>query len=172
MTAIPTGRRSQRGGMDTVEFTRTFRAPIDDVWSAVTEPDRMVRWIGTWTGDPESGHVMFEMTAEGEDVAPGRYDIIACEPPRAYEVTSTDDFGTWHLRVDLTESAGVTTLVLTQVVHDVTMIENTGPGWDFYLDRLVAAETGGDVATIDFDADYYPAQREHYVAIQREIEGS
>lgn len=170
MTATPTGRRSRRDNHDTVEFVRTFRAPIDDVWASVTEPERLSRWIGTWTGDPASGHVMFQMTAEGDDVAPGRYDILACDPPRSYEVISTDDFGTWQLIVDLTESAGVTTLVLTQVVHDVTMIENTGPGWDYYLDRLVAAETEGDVAAIDFDTDYYPAQRDHYVAIQREIE--
>ena len=171
MTATPTGRRGRgRDGRDTVEFTRTFRAPITDVWSAVTEPERLARWIGTWTGDPAAGHVMFEMTAEGEDVAPGRYDILACEPPQSYEVISTDDFGTWQLRVDLAEADGVTTLVLTQVVHDAAMIENTGPGWDYYLDRLVAVETGGDVAGIDFDADYYPAQRDHYLAIQREIE--
>jgi hypothetical protein len=37
-----------------------------------------------------------------------------------------------------------------------------GPGWEYYLDRLVAAETGGDVAAIDFDRDYYPAMQEHY----------
>ncbi|MGS0686750.1 hypothetical protein ACVBEQ_16665 [Nakamurella sp. GG22] len=37
-----------------------------------------------------------------------------------------------------------------------------GPGWEYYLDRLVAAETGGDVAGIDFDRDYYPAMVEYY----------
>ena len=26
----------------------TFRAPIEDVWAAVTEPERLARWIGTW----------------------------------------------------------------------------------------------------------------------------
>ena len=27
--------------------TRTFPAPIEDVWAAVTEPERLERWIGT-----------------------------------------------------------------------------------------------------------------------------
>ena len=44
------------------------------------------------------------------------------------------------------------------------MAESVGPGWEFYLDRLVAAETGGDVAAIDFERDYYPAMVEHYRA--------
>lgn len=30
-------------------FERTFHAPIEDVWAAVTESDRLARWIGVWT---------------------------------------------------------------------------------------------------------------------------
>ena len=39
---------------------------------------------------------------------------------------------------------------------DPAIAESVGPGWDYYLDRLVAAETGGDLADVDCD-DYYPA---------------
>lgn len=169
MTATPTGRLERRGDDDAVVFTRTFRAPIDDVWAAVTESDRLARWIGTWTGDPADGFVTFEMNAEGDDVPPSRYDIRACEPPHHFAVDAVDESGVWRLDVVLTEDAGVTTLTLGQVIFDPAMIENTGPGWDYYLDRLVAAETGGDVGAIDFDHDYYPAQREHYQAIAVEI---
>jgi len=45
----------------------------------------------------------------------------------------------------------------------VSLAESVGPGWDYYLDRLVAAETGGDLTAIDFD-DYYPAFAAHYRA--------
>ncbi len=169
MTATPTGRLERRGADDAVVFTRTFRAPIHDVWAAVTESDRLARWIGTWTGKPADGFVTFEMNAEGEDVPPSRYDIVDCEPPSHLAVNAVDDFGVWKLDVTLSEEAGETTLTLAQVIDDPQMIENTGPGWDFYLDRLVAAETGGDPNTIDFDRDYYPAQREYYVAITEQI---
>ncbi|MDQ4052855.1 MAG: polyketide cyclase, partial [Actinomycetota bacterium] len=50
ITPAATGRREERGGAGYVVYTRTFRAPIDDVWAAVTEPARLERWIGTWTG--------------------------------------------------------------------------------------------------------------------------
>jgi hypothetical protein len=46
-------------------------------------------------------------------------------------------------------------------MDDPAMAENVGPGWEYYLDRLVAAETGGDPAAIEF-GDYYPAMSEHY----------
>ena len=67
-TPQPTGRQEERHGETFLVFERTFRAPIQDVWAAVTESDRMARWIGVWTGDPASGAVTFRMTAEGEDV--------------------------------------------------------------------------------------------------------
>ena len=66
-----------------VVIERTFRAPVRDVWAAVTEPERLVRrWIGTWSGDPASGAVEFRMTAEGEDVAARAVTVHECDPPR------------------------------------------------------------------------------------------
>lgn len=170
MTATPTGRLGHTGGDDVLLFTRTFEAPATQVWAALTEPDRLARWFGTWTGDPADGHVTFTMNAEGDQASSSRYDIDACEPPRHLAVTSTSDHGTSRRSVDLTEAGGVTTLVWTEVIRDPAMLEYIGPGWDFYLDRLVAAETGGDVGAIDFDTDYLAAQRDHYLAIRQELE--
>ena len=45
------GRREERGAGATLVIERTFRAPVEDVWAAVTESQRLGRWIGTWTGD-------------------------------------------------------------------------------------------------------------------------
>ena len=47
------------------------------------------------------------------------------------------------------------------MIDDPAGLENIGPGWEYYLDRLVAAETGGDVEAIAWD-DYYPAQAAYY----------
>src|SRR4029078_7277277 len=48
----PTGTIEKRDGEHVLVQTPAFHAPIEDVWAAVTEPDRLARWIGTWTGDP------------------------------------------------------------------------------------------------------------------------
>ncbi|MDP9822980.1 SRPBCC family protein [Nocardioides massiliensis] len=158
-----TGRRETRDGRDSIVFERTFRAPITAVWAAITESDRLARWIGTWTGDPSSGSVVFRMTAEGEDVPAEVFIIRACEPPRLLAVSSgTDGDGEpFDLRLELSEDAGTATLTFSQALADPELAANVGPGWEYYLDRLVAAEADAEVAAIRFD-DYYPAQGDHY----------
>ena len=166
ITPRPTGRREERDGESYLVFERTFRAPIDDVWAAVTESERLGRWIGVWTGDPAAGSVTFRMTAEGDDVADETIWIDECVPPRRLVMRSAqpvEDDQLWAWQVDLTETDGVTTLTFAQGVTDTELAESVGPGWDYYLDRLVAAHAGKDVAAIDFDA-YYPAFKEHYRA--------
>ncbi|WP_193608818.1 SRPBCC family protein [Nocardioides lijunqiniae] len=163
--APPAGRREVRDGTSYVVLTRTFHAPVEDVWAAVTEPERLARWIGTWTGDPASGEVAFRMTAEGDGVAEETYRIDVCEPPRRLVLRTSvgDDDAEWKLELDLAESDGVTTLTFAQVMADPAVAENVGPGWDYYLDRLVAAESGRDASEVAWD-DYYPARSEHYRA--------
>jgi uncharacterized protein YndB with AHSA1/START domain len=161
-----TGRKEERADGTYVVLTRTFSAPIEDVWVAITEPDRLARWIGRWTGDPAQGSVRFEMLFEGEDVESEEYEINVCDAPNRLELTSHMAYdehtpATWHLKLDLAEADGVTTLTFAQSMDDPAMAENVGPGWEYYLDRLVVAETGGDPAAIDF-GDYYPALSEYY----------
>ena len=163
MTTHATGRVELRDGVPVLIITRQFRAPIEDVWAAVTEPARLARWIGTYRGDPATGTVLFAMTAEG-DAAEDRMDIRECVPPRRLAVTAQVGQGTdrqaWDLELDLVEDGGVTTLTFRQ--PRPVDADSTGPGWEYYLDRLVAAETGSDVAGVDFERDYFPAMSEHY----------
>jgi hypothetical protein len=77
-------------------------------------------------------------------------------------VTSQVGEERWQLELDLVEAGGITTLTFTQPDIDPAVADSVGPGWEYYLDRLVAVETGSDVAAVDFDRDYYPAMAEHY----------
>ena len=163
MTATPTGTRVMRAGRSHLVLERTFTAPIEAVWAAVTEPARLARWIGTWEGDPASGEVTFRMLFEGEDPPDEVFHIDVCEPPRRLATRHRipgDDFE-WQLHLDLAERGGVTTLTFAQVMDDPEIAENVGPGWDYYLDRLVATEAGNDPAEVRWD-DYYPTHADHY----------
>jgi uncharacterized protein YndB with AHSA1/START domain len=161
MSPEPTGRISKDGDRAVLTITREFRAPIEDVWASVTESERLGRWIGTFTGDPTSGRVAFLMTAEGA-TEPGEMEIRECDPPRVLRVTSHVGEELWFLDLVLEEHDGVTTLTFSQPDIDPAAAENIGPGWEYYLDRLAVAGSGGDVATVDWDRDYYPAMVEYY----------
>ncbi|WP_040320292.1 SRPBCC family protein [Aeromicrobium marinum] len=166
MVATPTATLEHRDGTPVLVFTRTFSAPAQDVWDALTVSDRVGRWFGTWTGDPADGFVTVRMTAEGDDVPESRFDLTACDAPRRLDISCVDDFGSWNLELTLVEESGSTTLTMRQVIDDPGSIENVGPGWEYYLDRMVAAETGGDPAAVDFEADYYPAQQQYFLDLQ------
>ena len=151
----PTGRLEDDGR--TLLLSRTFRAPADVVWASVTESERLGRWFGTWTGDPAEGFVLVSMNAEPEVGPPARFEITVCEPPRRLSVESRDDNGTWKVTLELTEADGVTTLVFRQDDLDPSSAPNVGPGWEWYLDRLVAAEAGQPRPDLEaFDTDYMP----------------
>ena len=51
----PTGRREERHGETFLVFERTFRAPIEDVWAAVTESDRLARFRNV---EPETAELL------------------------------------------------------------------------------------------------------------------
>ena len=163
MSTRPTGRLEQRDGTSYVVIERSFRAPIEDVWAAVTDPDRMARWIGTWDGDPRSGTVQFRMLFEGGSPSE-TITIRVCEPPHRLHVTNPVGVEVWLLELELSHADGVTTLTLTQLDVTAERASDVGQGWDYYLDRLVDAETGADPALRDFDRDYYPATSAHYTA--------
>jgi len=144
-------------GGRTLVLTRRFPAPITDVWASITDSERLARWFGTWTGDPSTGTVMVTMTAEAEPMPPTPYVIHTCEPPRLLEVSATDDYGSWRLRAELSEDADGTTLVLRQDDVDPGTAHEVGPGWEWYLDRLVAAVVGEAPPDLEaFERDYLP----------------
>src|SRR4028119_1710489 len=63
-----------------LEFVRTYDDPLEDVWAALTNPDRVARWLGTVAGDPDTGTVELTMN-EDESRTPATVTILECEPP-------------------------------------------------------------------------------------------
>jgi uncharacterized protein YndB with AHSA1/START domain len=56
MTNPPNGQLVATADGNPLVVSRTLRAPIEDVWASITEPDRTARWFGTLTGDGAPAH--------------------------------------------------------------------------------------------------------------------
>jgi uncharacterized protein YndB with AHSA1/START domain len=160
MKPSPTGRLVPTPTGADLVIERIFRAPIDDVWESVTASDSTARWFGRWEGEPGPGKMIrvqmgFEKGTPWFDM-----HIDACEPPRHFAVSTKDDHGEWHLELTLTTVGDTTKLTFTQHLDDPKLAGDAGPGWEYYLDMLVAARTGQPAPSFD---DYYPSQRAHYL---------
>ncbi|WET76432.1 SRPBCC domain-containing protein [Amycolatopsis sp. QT-25] len=46
------------GDAYTMELRRRYDAPIEDVWNAITDPERLDRWLKSVTGDFRLGRVL------------------------------------------------------------------------------------------------------------------
>ena len=159
MTNPPFGRLFPTADGRDLVLSRTFRAPIEDVWASVTESDRTARWFGPWEGDAAPGRTI-KMQMAYEDQAPWMdVRIDACDPPRRLAVSATDEHGSWRLELLLEHADGRTELRLVHHLDTNDQIGEMGPGWEYYLDMLVASRDGSPTPSFD---DYYPAMKPYY----------
>ncbi len=160
MSSHPTGRVLLTAGGADLILTRTFRAAIDDVWKSVTDPDCTARWFGRWEGDAGPGKYVTLHLGFEKDAAPGQVLIETCRPPHHLAISMKDEHGHWRLELSLEQAGDVTTLTFVQHLTDITSVGDTGPGWEYYLDMLIASRNGNPLPSF---SDYYPAQRDYFV---------
>jgi uncharacterized protein YndB with AHSA1/START domain len=163
MSPTPSGRVFRTPAGRDLVIVRTFRAPIEDVWASITEAERTARWFGPWTGEPGPGRTI-RYTMVFEEGAPSADMVIeACEPPHHLAVRGVDDYGNWRLEAHLRETDGITEMRFTHHLDDKVDAGSVGPGWEYYLDNLVASRDGSPLPSF---TDYYPAQTAYYLEQQ------
>jgi len=150
----PTGRVE---GNDLV-LTRTFDAPIEDVWTSITKSESTARWYGSWTGTPGAGNTIKVKMLFEKDGPESEVHIDTCDPPRRLVLTTK---GEWGVKVEITlaQTGSVTELRFVHHLPDRKLARDFGPGWEYYLDNLVAARASEKLPTFD---EYYPAMQTHY----------
>jgi uncharacterized protein YndB with AHSA1/START domain len=141
-------RTEQRGEQRVHVLTavREYRAPAEDVWQALTDPERLPRWFAPVSGDLRpGGRFQFEGQAGGL--------VEACDPPRELRVTW--EYGgelSWVV-VRLQGDADATSLTLEHTLPvDPQRWTEFGPGavgvgWDLSLLGLGLHLEGGEGVT-------------------------
>jgi uncharacterized protein YndB with AHSA1/START domain len=115
------------GELVSVLLRRSYDAPVDDVWDAVTRPDRIKRWFMPISGELRAGgSFQLEGNAGG--------DILACEPPRLLKVSFGGPTSIVELR--LTPEGDSDTVLELEHTVPIEMAQSgagalyVGPGWD------------------------------------------
>lgn len=153
----PTGRLN---GNDLC-LVRSFRAPIEDVWKSLTDPECTARWFGPWrwVDRPGPGNEIAYTMIQEEGAPESTALVERCEPPRHLAITSTGPYGVSY-EITLETHGDTTTLTFVHHLADRAMIGEFGPGWEFYLDLLVDSRDGRPLRAF---AEYYPSQKQYYL---------
>jgi uncharacterized protein YndB with AHSA1/START domain len=136
---------------------------IDDLWQAVTDPDRLARWIARVSGDLRPGGVIqavFTSTYAG----PGRIEV--CEPPGHLLVTmdpGTDD----ETRIEawLTAEGDRTRLVVEERGLPRDKLHFHGAGWQTHLEDLARSLTTAAGPGAWSEQEPEPSWRERWTAL-------
>jgi uncharacterized protein YndB with AHSA1/START domain len=130
-------------GKGVVRMEDRFDTDIDDLWSALTVPGRLARWIGEVEGDLcLGGEFRFRFFASGSE-GTGRVD--ACEPPRrlllAMALGQPDED---VIEATLTADGGQTILVWEERGMPLKLLAAYGAGVQIHLEDLAAYLAGRD----------------------------
>lgn len=162
--AVITGSIEEIDNERHLVLTRTFDATVEDVWQSLTDSAKLTAWIGHWVGDPTTGTVEFFMTAEGEDVGSQTVSIDECAAPRRFACHFASGDFPWHVWFTVEEIPTGVRLRFGHLMDDSSDLGEIGPGWEYYLDRLVAARAGTSVDAIEWH-HYFPTLASAYRAL-------
>ena len=136
------GSLRSANGKGIVRIEDRLDAPVDDVWSALTDPQRLGSWLGDVDGDLHLGgefHAHFFASGwEGT----GRIDV--CDPPHRLLVLTKDaeDPADHVIEATLTADGGQTILVLEERGMPLDHLAAYGAGIQVHVEDLAAHIAG------------------------------
>lgn len=130
-------------GKGAVRIEDRLDTDIDDVWSALTDPARLSRWLGEFEGDLRlGGEYRARYHASGWE---GTGRIVECEPPRRLALVSAspEEPGDEHVtEVTLTADGDRTVLTLEERGMPVRLVAAYGAGNQIQIEDLAAHLAG------------------------------
>ncbi|MCP2329375.1 uncharacterized protein YndB with AHSA1/START domain [Hamadaea flava] len=147
------GSLRSSAGRGVVRIEDRYDTDIDDLWSAVTQPERLARWWGRVEGDLRpGGEIRLFVTSAGLESV-GRVEI--CEPPQRLRVISRETEESRAAggpdappafdsvtEVALTADGDHTILVIEVSGLPLDKVAFYGAGWQIHAENLAAYVTG------------------------------
>ena len=128
-------------GKGVVRMQDRYDTDIDDLWSALTDPRRLARWVGDVEGDLRlGGEYRFRFFASGSE---GTGRVEACEPPRRLLLTMAlgqpdEDV----IEATLTADGDQTILVWEERGMPLDLLAAYGAGVQIHVEDLAAYLAG------------------------------
>jgi uncharacterized protein YndB with AHSA1/START domain len=138
-------------GTGVVRIEDRYDTAIEDLWAAITEPDRLTRWYGQVEGDLRPGGE-FRVYLEADDIeSTGR--VETCEPPRRLLVTTRETDESYQkgqgappfdavIEVALTASGDQTLLAIEIRGMPLDKVAFYGAGNQIHVENLAAYLAG------------------------------
>jgi uncharacterized protein YndB with AHSA1/START domain len=150
------GSLRSAGGKGVVRIEDRYDTDIDDLWSALTDPRRLARWMGEVAGDLQrGGEFRARFFASGWE---GTGRVEACEPPRrllllTMEPGQPDEH---VIEVTLAADGDQTILVWEERGMPVNLLAAYGAGIQVHVEDLAAHLAGRE--RCDADARWHELQ--------------
>ncbi len=128
--------RRTEDGKGAVRMEDVYDTDIDDLWSALTDPRRLARWMAEVEGELRLGgqfYAKFTSSVEGA----GRID--ACQAPRRLVVTlSPGRPDETIIEATLAPELGKTRLIIVERGLPLDELADHGAGWQAIVEDLTA----------------------------------
>jgi uncharacterized protein YndB with AHSA1/START domain len=138
------GTLTVQGDLRSVRYTRAIDASPQELWDALTNPERIARWMLTegMVLEPHvGGKSHFGWGKQGS--ADGTVTVF--DPPRCLEYTWEEESGTSTVRFEISEVASGVELVLFHRDLAPKVAGGVGAGWHAHLDNLIALLRGEEL---------------------------
>jgi uncharacterized protein YndB with AHSA1/START domain len=145
-------------GAGVVRIEDRYDTDVEDLWSALTDPERLARWYGEVEGDLHEGG-QFRIYLQGPDIK-GVGNVEACEPPHRLLVRTREteesarkaDGRAFEQTVEATLTPDEGHTILTIEVRGLPLgkLASYGVGWQLHAETLasyLAGRPGPDVGT-------------------------
>ncbi len=167
---------SIKDDLKTIAMRRSYGADVEDVWDAITDPERIARWFLPVTGEFRvGGRYQTEGNAGGE--------ILRCEPPRLLRVSwffgepKEGDFSEVEVRLSKDDDGGTR----FELEHTATVPDEmwgqfgpgaVGVGWDGTLLGLAQHLSNGFASLEERAAWQESPEAKRFMAASSELWGT